>query len=173
MLFRSLYIDNTQLPGKGAILGGWRGNWVLSMYSGQAQTIGCSVASGAGTGCYALVVGDPYDGQHNVDQFYSPAAFADPKPVASIGQNDFSPLGGSRSQVTGPPMRQLDMGIARQLRIRGQRQFEIRGEVFNLTNTPAFNLPGSLNFNDARNFASITGMRNAPHQVQLGAKLYW
>ena len=168
-----VFSGNYDLPGKGAILGGWRTNWVLSMYSGQAQTINCSVASGSGTGCYALVVGDPYAGSHNVDQFYNPAAFADPKPVATIGQTDFSPLGGTRSQVTGPPMRQLDMGVARQLRIQGERQFEIRVEVFNVTNTAAFNLPGSLNFLDARNFASITTMRNTPRQVQLGAKLYW
>jgi outer membrane receptor protein involved in Fe transport len=168
-----VFSGNYDLPGTGLILGGWRTNWVLSMYSGQAQTINCSVASGSGTGCYALLVGDPYAGVHNVDQFYNPAAFADPKPVTTIGQTDFSPLGGQRSQVTGPPMRQVDMGIARQLRIQGQRQFEIRVEIFNVTNTAAFNLPGSLNFLDARNFASITSMRNAPRQVQLGAKLYW
>ena len=65
------------------------------------------------------------------------------------------------------------MGIARTMRIAGQRQFEVRLEVFNLTNTPAFNLPGSLNFQDARNFASITSMRNTPRQIQLGAKVYW
>jgi hypothetical protein len=168
-----VFSGNYDLPGKGAILGGWRTNWVLSIYSGQAQTINCSVASGSGTGCYALVVGDPYAGTHNVDQFYNPAAFADPAPVSAIGQKDFSPLGGPRSQVTGPPLRQLDMGVARQLRIRGQKQFEIRAEVFNLTNTPAFQLPGSLNFADARNFASITQMRNTPRQFQLGAKVYW
>ena len=112
-------------------------------------------------------------GAHDVNQFYNPAAFADPKPVATIGQTDFSPLGGPRSQVTGPPMRQLDMGFARQFRVSGQKQFEFRLEIFNLTNTAAFNLPGSLNFNDARNFASITTMRNTPRQVQLGAKFYW
>jgi hypothetical protein len=168
-----VFSGNYDLPGKGAILGGWRTNWVLSLYSGQAQTIGCTVATGSGTGCYALVVGDPYAGSNDVDHFYNPAAFADPRPVTAIGQTDFSPLGGTRSQVTGPPLRQLDMGFARQLRIQGQRQFEIRVEVFNLTNTAAFNLPGSLNFNDARNFASITSMRNAPRQVQIGAKVYW
>jgi hypothetical protein len=131
------------------------------------------VASGSGTGCYALVVGDPYAGSHDVNQFYNPAAFVDPKPVATIGQTDFSPLGGTRSQVIGPPLRQLDMGFARQMRLRGQSQFEVRLEVFNISNLPAFNQPGSLNFNDARNFASITTMRNTPRQVQLGAKLYW
>ena len=127
----------------------------------------------SGTGCYALVVGDPYAGSHDVNQFYNPAAFANPSPVATIGQTDFSPLGGKRSQVTGPPLRQLDMGVAKQFRICGQRQFEIRAEAFNITNTPSFNLPGSLDFRDARNFASITSMRNTPRQFQLGAKIYW
>jgi len=119
------------------------------------------------------VVGDPYEGTHNVNQFYNPAAFANPAAVATIGQTDFSPLGGKRSQVTGPALRQLDMGIARQFKIFSQRQFEVRAEAFNITNTPAFNLPGSLNFLDARNFASITSMRNTPRQIQLGAKIYW
>ena len=168
-----VFSGNYDVPGKGAILGGWRTNWVLSLYSGQAQTINCSVASGAGTGCYALVVGDPYAGAHNVDQFYNPAAFKDPAPVATIGQTDFSPLGGPRSQVTGPPLRQIDMGFARQFRVSTDKNFEFRVEIFNLTNTAAFNLPGSLNFNDPRNFASITSMRNTPRQVQLGAKFYW
>jgi len=168
-----VFSGSYDIPGKGPILSGWRTNWVLSLYSGQAQTINCSVASGSGTGCYALMVGDPYAGAHDVNQFYNPAAFADPKPVATIGQTDFSPLGGPRSQVTGPPLRQLDMGIARQIRLRGQTAFEVRVEAFNLTNLPAFNAPGSLNFNDARNFASITSMRNTPRQIQLGAKMYW
>jgi hypothetical protein len=168
-----VFSGSYDLPGKGPILSGWRTNWVLSLYSGQAQTINCSVASGSGTGCYALVVGDPYAGSHDVNQFLNPAAFKDPAPVATIGQTDFSPLGGPRSQVTGPPLRQLDMGVARQIKLRGQSQFEVRVEAFNITNLPAFNLPGSLNFNDARNFASITSMRNTPRQIQLGAKVYW
>lgn len=164
---------NYDLPGRGALIGGWRVNWVFSAYSGQAQTINCTVPTGSGTGCYALLVGDPYAGDQRVEQFYNPSAFADPAPVQTIGQTDFSPLGGRRSQVTGPPLRQLDMGLAKQFGFWGRRQFEIRVEAFNVTNTPAFNLPGSLNFNDARNFASITSMRNTPRQVQLGAKIYW
>jgi hypothetical protein len=170
----ALVVSGTyEMPGKGAILGGWRTNWNLSIYSGQAQTIGCFPATGAGTGCYALLVGDPYAGSHDVNQFYNPASFANPDPVGTIGQTDFGPLGGKRSQVTGPPLRQLDIGIAKGMRIFGQRQFELRAEAFNVTNTPSFNLPGSLDFRDARNFASITSMRNTPRQFQLGAKVYW
>ena len=162
-----------ELPGSGALLGGWRTNWLMSIYSGQAQTINCTPATGSGTGCYANVVGDPYAGSHDVTQFYNPLAFANPNPVATIGQTDFSPLGGKRSQVTGPPLRQLDLGVAKQLGVWSQGQVELRAEAFNVTNTPSFNLPGSLNFLDARNFASITSMRNTPRQFQLGLKVYW
>jgi Carboxypeptidase regulatory-like domain/TonB dependent receptor len=168
-----VFSGSYDLPGQGALLGGWRTNWVASIYSGQAQTINCAPATGAGTGCYALLVGDPYAGTHDVNQFYNPAAFANPNPVTTIGQTDFSPLGGNRSQVTGPPLRQLDMGVAKEFTVAGRRQIEFRVEVFNLTNTPAFNLPGSLDFRDARNFASISSMRNTPRQFQLGAKVYW
>ncbi len=168
-----VFSGSYDLPGKGAFLGGWRTNWSLSLYSGQALTVNCQPATGAGTGCFALVVGDPYAGSHDVNQFLNPAAFKNPDPVTTIGQTDFSPLGGPKTQVTGPPLRQLDLGVAKQMRIFGQRQFEFRAEAFNVTNTPAFNLPGSLDFRDARNFASITAMRNTPRQFQIGAKVYW
>ena len=54
-----VFSGNYDLPGKGILLGGWRANWVLMLYSGQPQTVNCAVATGAGTNCYALVVGDP------------------------------------------------------------------------------------------------------------------
>ena len=168
-----VFSGNYDLPGKGILLGGWRANWVMSIYSGQAQTIGCAVATGAGTGCYALVVGDPYANAGTVENFYNSAAFATPDLVKTIGQTDTSPLGGQRSQVTGPPLRQLDFGLAKQFNVFGSRRMEFRVETFNLTNTPAFNLPGSLDYRDSRNFSSITSMRNTPRQLQLGLKFYW
>jgi hypothetical protein len=170
-----VFSGNYDLPFSGPIFGGWRANWVLSIYSGQAQTILCNPVTGAGTQCYALVVGDSYGGSHSVENFYNAAAFANPAPVATIGQTDFSPLGGQRSQVTGPPLRQLDFGVAKQFRVWGERQFEFRVEAFNVTNTPSFRNPpnASLNFQDARNFAGITEMRNTPRQFQVGAKFYW
>ena len=147
------------------------------MYSGQAQTINCSTARRgcAARGCYALLVGDPYAGAHNVDQFYNPAAFRDPAPVATIGQTDFSPLGGPRSQVTGPPMRQLDMGFARRFRRRHGEELRISRRDLQSHEHGGIQSAGErvLNFNDARNFASMTTMRNRPRQVQLGAKFYW
>jgi hypothetical protein len=70
-------------------------------------------------------------------------------------------------------MKQIDFGLAKSFNVWGQRRVEFRVETFNLTNTPAFELPGSMDYRDARNFASITRMRNTPRQLQLGLKFYW
>jgi len=161
-----------ELPGKGALLGGWNVSWVLAAYSGQPQTIGCTVATSSGAGCVALLVGDPYAGKHDITQFYNPDAFQDPAPATTIGQTDLSPLGGERTQVTGPPFRQLDMAVSKQVRVKGTR-VELRVEAFNLTNTPSFQLPSQTNFSNKTQFGLITATSNNARQVQLGLKLYW
>jgi hypothetical protein len=161
-----------ELPFKGPVLGGWNVSWILMAYSGQPQTIGCTVATSSGAGCIALLVGDPYSGKHDITQFYNPDAFRDPPVATAIGQTDFSPLGGQRSQVTGPPFRQLDMAISKQVRVKGAK-VELRVEAFNLTNTPSFQLPSQTNFSNKALFGLITATSNNARQVQLGAKLYW
>ena len=84
----------------------------------------------------------------------------------------FSPLGGERSQVTGPPFRQLDMAIAKRVRVKGA-QVELRVEAFNVTNTASFQLPSQTNFSNRTQFGHITATSNNARQVQLGVKLYW
>jgi outer membrane receptor protein involved in Fe transport len=170
-----VYSGTYELPFTGRFLGGWSTNWILTLYSGQPQTIGCTVATAAGVGCYALLVPgeDPYGGRHDVSQFYNPAVFANPPAATTIGQTDFSPLGGNRTQVTGPALRQLDFSVIKRIDFAAGTRMELRAEAFNLTNTPSFSLPGSLNFNDTLNFARITSTRNSARQVQLGVKFYW
>jgi len=164
-----------ELPGKGALLGGWNVSWIFTAYSGQPQTIGCTVATSSGAGCVALLVGDPYAGAHDISQFYNPDAFKDPAPATTVGQTDLSPLGGERTQVTGPPFRQLDMAVAKQFRLKGAR-VELRAEAFNLTNTPSFQLntaASATNFSNRATFGQLTATANNARQVQLGLKLYW
>jgi len=161
-----------ELPFKGAVLGGWNVSWIFMAYSGQPQTIGCTVATTSGLGCVALLVGDPYAGKHDISQFYNPDAFKDPPAATTIGQTDFAPLGGKRTQVTGPPFRQLDLTVAKQVKVRGAK-LELRAEAFNVTNTPSFQLPSSTNFSNKAAFGLITATANNGRQVQLGLKLYW
>ncbi len=159
------------------LLGNWSTNWILTLYTGQPQTIDCTETTGAGTGCYALYTGvDPYSGVHNVNQFYNPAAFKNPPAVTQVGQTDFSPLGGGNTQVSGPPLRRLDFSLFKIFPVGEHRRFEFRAESFNLTNTPAFGLPGNLNFLDTTNFGKIYSTRDAPNdprELQFALKFYW
>ena len=124
------------------LLGNWSANGIMTLDTGQPQTIGCTKTTGAGTGCYALYTGaDPYGGSHDVNHFYNAAAFKDPPVVTAVGQTDFSPLGGGNTQVSGPPFRRLDFSLFKSFPIGESRRFEFRAESFNLTNHPAFSQP--------------------------------
>jgi hypothetical protein len=159
------------------LLGGWSTNWILTLTTGQPQTINCAVGTGAGTGCFAIgVVGqDPYANQ-SVEHFYNAAAFATPGAVKQVGQTDLSPLGGGNGQVYGPAYRRLDFSLFKSFPVGETRRFEFRAESFNLSNTPNFALPGSLNYQNTVNFGQITSTRDNPNgarELQFALKFYW
>jgi hypothetical protein len=161
------------------LLGNWSTNGILTLDTGQPQTIGCTKTTGAGTGCYALYTGaDPYGGSHDVNHYYNAAAFADPPVVTAVGQTDFSPLGGGNTQVIGPPFRRLDFSLFKSFPIGESRRFEFRAESFNLTNHPAFAQPtsGNLNFVNTSTFGRISATRDAPNdarELQFALKFYF
>ena len=124
---------------------------------------------------YPLVVGDIYANQ-NIDHFYNAAAFNNPPVATTIGQTDYSPLGGYLTPVTGPSFHKLDFSLFKQFPIKEDTRLEFRAESFNLTNTPNFANPGSTNFSDANSFGKIYATRNSPNdarQIQFALKFYW
>ena len=56
-------------------------------------------------------------------------------------------------KLPGPAFHRLDFSLFKAFPITERKRFEFRIEAFNLTNTPNFALPGSLNFLDTVNFA--------------------
>jgi hypothetical protein len=159
-----------------AFLGGWSMNWILTLHSGPPQTIDCTYSTGAGNGCYALYTGQPlYQGQ-SVSHFYNAAAFTNPPVVTQVGQTNYAPLGGGNTQVTGPAFHRLDFSLFKAFPITERKRFEFRVEAFNLTNTPNFALPSSLNFLDTVDFGKITATvdnPNDPRELQLALKFYF
>jgi len=167
-----------------AVLGDWSFNWIWTMQDGQPFTIPCSITTAAGSGCNALLVPGQSlyaatsrsGGDGRPDQFLNPAAFANAPAATAIGQTNFAPLGGSPSQVSGPPFRRFDFSIFKQFRVTEKTHAELRAEIFNLTNTPNFALPSQRNFTDATNFGKITATRdnpNDPREIQFALKFYW
>jgi hypothetical protein len=159
------------------IAGGWSVNGILTAQDGQPLTVACSITTAAGLGCNALNVRgvNPYAGLHNAKQFLNPAAFANP-PAATTAAASIANLGGSPTQVSGPPYRRLNFSIFRQFASYKETHFEFRAEVFNLTNTPNFAQPGNLTFTTPNTFASISSTRdnpNDPREIQLSLKYYF
>ena len=157
------------------LLGGWSFNWIGSLYAGQPQTLGCTVSTSV-YGCYPLVVGDIYANARTVEHFYSADAFKNPPLATTIGQKDYSPLGGGRTPLIGPGSKKLDFSLFKSFQLKERYRAEFRAESFNLTNTPAFANPGSLNFADKNSFGRIYSTRNNPNdarQLQFALKLYF
>ena len=67
----------------------------------------------------------------------------------------------------------VDFSLAKSFDIAERKTLQFRAEVFNLTNTPSFNAPGSLDFTNPNNFAVITSTRNFARQIQFAFKFYW
>ena len=159
-----------------ALFGGWSANWIASLYSGQPQSIGCPIRTTSGAGCFAFQVPgqDKYLGR--VDGWYNPAAFRNPPIATQNGQSDFSPLGGQRTQLTGPGYAKADVSMFKDFQLSERFRMQFRVETFNLTNTPAFANPAFTNFIDTRNFGRVTSTRNSPNdarQIQLALKMYF
>jgi len=172
-----------------AIMGGWDANWILTLQDGQPGTVPCATATTSGFGCFALEVPgvNPYAGKHNVDQWLNTAAFATPPVATTIGQTDYSPLGGGPSQFRGPGFHRMDFSLFKQFQMTERFRLEFRSEFFNLTNHPNFSnpgfglngvlpAPGALNYNNPTNFGKITSTRdgqNDQREIQFALKLYY
>ncbi|MGC2401131.1 MAG: TonB-dependent receptor [Acidobacteriaceae bacterium] len=170
-----------------ALVGHWTTNTIVTLQSGQPFTVPCTIATAAGVGCYALTTGIDRYGAHNVNQWMNPAAFANPAVVTEVGQGGFAALGGQGSQVLGPGFHRMDLSFLKQIPIWEDLRAEFRAEIFNLTNTPQFGLPGfsgpgvvaapgSLDFTNTTAFGRITATRDGAYdqrEVQLALKLYW
>jgi Carboxypeptidase regulatory-like domain/TonB dependent receptor/TonB-dependent Receptor Plug Domain len=171
------------------VLGGWSTNWILTLQDGQPGTVPCAISTTSGFGCNALLVpGQSVTaGPHNVDHWLNPNAFASPPVATTIGQADYSPLGGAPTQFYGPGFHRLDFSLFKSFPTTERTHLEFRAEFFNLTNTPNFSLPGfggngvvpapgALDYTSPANFGKITSTRdgqNDQREIQFALKFYF
>lgn len=152
-------------------------NGILTLDDGPPQTINCVTNGAAGLGCYALEVpGQNKYAVHNVNNWMSAAAFADPTPATTIGQTDFEPLGGGNTQIIGPGFHRVDFSLFKQFRTTETTHLEFRAEFFNIANHPNFALPAYTNYKDPAQFGEINATvdsPNDPRQIQFALKFYF
>jgi carboxypeptidase family protein len=174
------------------VLGGWSINWSGVLQGGQPITLSCPDGTGAGTGCYDLIVpgqsqkrGLHIDSNGRLSFFGNPAAFSEPAKCTS-SPCPLSTLGGPPTQVTGVPFKRLDFSTFKDVKLSERFLLQFRAEFFNILNHPNFNNPGfggngvvaisgSTNYTNS-NFGEIGSTRDAPYdprQIQFALKLYY
>ena len=85
------------------------------------------------------------------------------QPVNTVGNT-------GRNTLVGPPQRQINLSVFKNLTLHGATKLQIRAEGFNITNTANFANPNA-SFGTA-GFGTITSTGNSiPRQIQFAAKL--
>ena len=153
------------------IIGGWELAGILQYYSGRPFTVlsGISAVSqvvqapASCNNCSANM-GSIQLSSAGRNIFFTPeqqAQFFAP-PAGELGNT-------GRNFFTGPSQFQLDMSLAKRIRITESVNFELRAEAQNVTNTPAFDFPTAVISNAS--FGQVNGaVVSSSRKVQLSAK---
>ncbi len=149
-----------------AVLGGWRLSSIFVVQSGAPFTLTWSQANNSGAlagDWYPNLVGNWRVSNPNTQQWYNPAAFAEPAAYT------FGNLG--RNSLRGPGLSSIDLSLGKSFHIpkfeRGQLEF--RADATNFLNHPSFSNPGS-GWVPAGS-QQITSTTVTGRAIQLGARL--
>lgn len=146
-----------------AVLGNWQLGSLLYLRSGFAMTVQANDQSGTNSrGARADRIGDGTNGPGTVgpgSKWLDTTAYRNPLPgtLGSAGVGTFR----------GPHLHNLDLSVQKAFPIAERYNLEFRGEMFNVTNTPAFQ---DVNRNASSvNFGEVTGAQDG-RRVQFGLK---
>jgi hypothetical protein len=111
------------------------------------------------------LIGNPNISNSTPSRFFNPAAFQIP---------DAGTFGNSgRNVIIGPGIRNVDMALARRIRLSDSVAAQLRADFYNAFNHPNFVAPVTMqNFADASDFGALFVARS-PRIVQLGLKFLW
>ncbi len=147
----------------------WHFSTVYQYQTGMPLTIsvfGDTANSGTVLGenpIRANVTGQPIfgPGTHTADKWFNSAAFAAP-PAFTYGNV-------GRNTVYGPPMRTLDLAIARSFNFTERLAFQFRAEAFNALNQVNLGTPNR--FVNTPQFGTITMAMTPGREIQLSARM--
>ncbi|MBY0507803.1 MAG: carboxypeptidase regulatory-like domain-containing protein [Bryobacteraceae bacterium] len=162
-------------------LGGWQINGIFYRRSGFTTDIRTSRIPAANQLFATINVPDTVQGQslyapnRGVDQWFNPAAFSLPGTVTSATGVPLTKFGTAQRRIgRGPRASNMDFSLFKNFPIGERLRVQFRAEAFNLSNTPAFFLPGAtsqaLTIGNA-SFGKLTSSSATGRQLQMGLKV--
>lgn len=147
-------------------LGDWRMSGIFTYQSGQPVNVSCTATHAAGVGCYAIANrAEMFANAHTLTHWLNADAYTDPTDNATTPNvTDFTPLGARPGNGSGPAFHRGDLSLQKTFRLPFEKSnvIEFRGDAFNVTNTPNFGQPGTLNPSSSA-FSAITSERDSPN----------
>ncbi|MDZ7637789.1 MAG: hypothetical protein U5J83_06000 [Bryobacterales bacterium] len=152
------------------LIGGWQVNGILTFQSGTPLSISANNTSGLfapitlpnNNGSSGLKTGPVQD---RLDAYFDKSVFSQPTAFTFGNVSRYSP------DIRQDGVRNWDLSIFKEVRIRERFTTQFRAEFFNAMNTPRFGNPNT-SVNSAA-FGVITSQANTPRQIQFGLKLLW
>lgn len=152
-----------------ALLGGWSVSGITSLQGGLPYTVQLNRDP-----CNCTSPGRPdrlRDGslqreQRTLQRFFDLSAFPDPA-LATPGVFRYG--GSGRSILRGPGAVNFDFAAARAVQFAERFRLQFRAELFNLFNTPQFDLPARTIGNPQAGI--INSVANSERQIQFGLRL--
>jgi len=163
------------------LAGGWQVNGIFVRRSGFTTDIRTSQIPAGGQLFATINMPDRVPGvsiyrdNKGPDGWFNPAAFTVPGTIRASNGQDIRKFGNAQRRVgRGPGVSNLDFSLFKNFRLTERLNLQFRAEAFNLTNTPAFNLPSAsaqaLTIGNP-SFGLLTGSSVTGRQVQFGLKL--
>jgi len=161
-----------------AIIGGWQLTGLYRVTSGFPVSIGnvfgfptnwdltglASLTSPVKTGAFAVVDGN---GNPNIN------IFANGVSAISSFTSPFPGQSGARNQIRGQGYMGLDLGLSKRWLMpwSEHQSLQFRWEVFNVTNTPIFNVQtAAATLSDGATFGNYTSLLNQPRVMQFALR---
>ena len=153
-----------------ALLGGWRTTWTGVLQDGPYFTPSFAGSGPSNTGVIGGVPdrlrdGNLSTGQRALSHYFDTTAFAIPgcpatNPVCATPANVGRFGTSGWNYLTGPPIKNLDFGIAKDLRIRERFLLRFNMTMANALNHPSFTIPAA-NISSVGTVGAISGTTNA------------
>ncbi len=155
-------------------IGGWQVNNIVLLSTGQPVDL--NAQGSAAPNNRPDLVGPIRYPKSISGQWFDPSSFSNniPSVIATDGTGTgvYTRVGTlGRNQVYGPGNRVMNLGIQKNLHLAEGKTLELHGDAFNVTNTANFANPNNFNGGPTSNFGRITGLRGAPRQIQVAARL--
>ncbi len=146
------------------IAGGWQVNGISTIQSGRPIALAASISGGGNRPNVVSGTSDQPTGQ-SLFNWFNTAAFAQPA-AFTLGT-----VSRTLPDINGPSFFDLDASLFKFFPIREHMKLQFRAEVFNLTNTPSFDVPGRT-FGSST-FGVVTSTLSPVHtrEMQLALQL--